>query len=148
VDIPLGILTATYLTDHGTGLTLVRPYAILGFPDRMGREVRLRCLIDTGAPLSIVPYDVWKHRNLSWTSVSKTLRRQTRKAALDWQGVSCELGHTKVDLFGERSLTAKFALGPTAPIDVILGLNFLVDNDIEIHLLGTSGNLSGRLTLP
>jgi len=148
VDIPLGILTATYQTDRLADLTLVRPYTSIGFPDRMGRLGRLRCVIDTGAPLSVVPYDVWKHRKLAWTSVSKTLHRGARKATLDWQGVSCELGEAQVELFGPRSLLAKFALRPTSPMDVILGLKFLLDNDLELHLLGTSGTLSGSLTLP
>lgn len=148
MDIPLGILEAAYKTDQGTSLILFRPYATLGFPDRAGRLVHVRCLIDTGSPLSVVPYDVWKHRNLDWTSVSKTLHGQSRISALKWQGVSCDLGRARVDLFGARKLEAKFALGPAAPIDIILGLNFLVDNDLEIHLQGAAAKLSGNLTLP
>jgi hypothetical protein len=69
-------------------------------------------------------------------------------SALTWQGVPCELGFTEVDLGGTRSLTAKFVAKPTPVAEIILGLNFLVDNDIELVLRGTPGALSGFLSVP
>jgi hypothetical protein len=110
--------------------------------------VRLRCLIDSGAPLSVVPFAVWQKRTLAWSSVSKTLSVAGRAAALSWQGAPCELGFTEVDLGGRRTLTAKFAMQPTTVAEVILGINFFVDNDIELVLRGTPGAMSGFLSTP
>ena len=56
-----------------------------------------------------------------------------------------ELGFTDVDLSGTRTLTAKFATQPTPVAEVTQGLNFLVDNDIELVVRGTPGAVSGIL---
>lgn len=55
------------------------------------------------------------------------------------QGDSLERGFTEVDLGGTRSLTAKFATQRTPAGEIILGMNFLVDNDIELVLRGNPG---------
>jgi FAD/FMN-containing dehydrogenase len=46
-----------------------------------------------------------------------------------------------VDLFNQRRLIAKFVLAPTALADVVLGVNFLVDNDLELMPRGAGGSL-------
>ena len=148
MDIPLGIAAVTYTTDHGDPLTFHRPTVAVLFLQKSGQWVRLRSIVDTGAPLSVVPFAVWNDRQLAWSSVSKKLTRAGRVSALLWQGVPCELGYTDVDLSGRRRLIAKLVLGPTALADVILGLNFLIDNDIELALRAVGGCLSGFLTAP
>ena len=148
MDLPVGFLSTSYQTDQGDSLTLYRPITIAEFPTVGGRSISRRCLIDTCAPLSIVPYAVWHARKLKWFSVSKTLHGLGGSAALTWQGVPCELGKIDIELAGPRKLVAKFALQPTAPLDVILGLNFLVDNDLELVLGATRGSPSAKLVVP
>ena len=145
MEIPLTILTANYRTSQGNELTLFRPCVSADFRDQAGRVWNLPCIIDTAAPLSVVPFRLWHQRNLAWSSISIILMRLGRSSALLWRGVPCELGFTEIDLAGTRSLTAKFVIQPSPPTEVILGLNFLVDNDIELVIRSEGGRLSGHL---
>jgi hypothetical protein len=148
VDIPLGIHVVAAQTDQGDLVRLYRSYVTVGFRTRSGVLLRRRCIVDSGSPLSVVPHDIWRKRNLAWSSVSKTLTVAGQTAALTWQGVPCELGFTEVELAGVRNLTAKFAMQSTALAEVILGWNFLTDNEIELVLRGDPSALSGSLSLP
>lgn len=148
MDIPLGIHVVEAQTDQGDTIRLYRSYVTVGFRTRSGALLRRRCLVDSGSPLSVVPFDIWRKRDLAWSSISKTLTVAGQPAALTWQGAPCELGFTEVDLAGVRNLTAKFAMQPTPPAEVILGLNFLTDNEIELVLRGDPSALSGYLSLP
>ncbi len=58
-----------------------------------------------------------------------------------------ELGRTTTLVGWSAILAAEFALQPTPPCDVILGLNFFVDNDLEFTLTGGGGSLSGKLAV-
>jgi hypothetical protein len=147
VDIPLKIRTASYHTDQGDTITVYRAYVTIEFRDHAGRTVALPGMIDPGAPLSVVPHQVWSLQKLAWSSVSKTLTRRGRSSGIDWLGVPCELGFAEVELAGSRKLVAKFALRPTLLGDIILGTNFLTDNDIELVLRGLNGSLSGFLSV-
>ncbi|MCU0874562.1 MAG: hypothetical protein MUE50_19690 [Pirellulaceae bacterium] len=55
------------------------------------------------------------------------------------------MGEMQVELAGPRVFVAKFGLQRTPPCDVILGMNFLVDNDLELVLSAVGGSLSGML---
>ncbi|MCY2988112.1 MAG: hypothetical protein NTY19_09655 [Planctomycetota bacterium] len=147
MDLPVDFLTAKFRTDRGDALLLYRPIIMARFPTVDGQAILRRCMTDTGAPLSVVPYAVWHARNFKWSSVSTSLRGSAGLAALTWQGVPCELGEMQIDLAGPRVFVAKFALQPTPPCDVILGLNFLVDNDLDLSLTAVGGSLSGTLVV-
>jgi hypothetical protein len=146
VDIPLNFLSANYSTDRGDALLLHRPIITAQFPTHAGPLPR-RCIIDTGAPLSIVPYDVWHIRKLNWSAVSKSLSGRGGRNVLMWQGVPCQLGEMQIDLAGPRVLVAKFALQPTQPFDVILGMNFLADNGLELYLKPVAAGFNGTLVV-
>ena len=148
MDIPLQIRSGSFNTARGDKLTLYRALIVAGFPDRAGHSIPLRCILDIGAPLSVVPYDIWKRNDLPWTSVSSSLSTAAGSSALLWEGVPCDLGTMEIDLAGRRKLMAKFALQPTRPAEVLLGVSFLTDNDIELVLSGAAGSLSGFLSLP
>jgi hypothetical protein len=145
VDLPIDFPTAEFRTDRSETLRVYRPIIVARFPTVGGSSIVRRCVTDTGAPLSVVPYAVWHVRKLKWSSVSKSLRGSAGSAALTWQGVPCELGEMQIDLAGPRVFVAKFALQPTPPCDVILGVNFLVDNDLGFTLAADGGVLSGTL---
>jgi len=91
---------------------------------------------------------VWQARALQWSRVSQSLHGSGGSAALSWQGVPCELGEMTIDLAGPRKLVAKFALQPSPPLDVILGMNFLVDNDLEWILKAARGSPTGIIVVP
>ena len=139
---------STVPNDQGDTVVAFRPFVEVGFPNRTGRLVTLRSIIDSGAPLSVVPFEIWNLENLAWSPVSKTLTRHGRGSALEWRGQPCELGFAEIELAGLRKLTAKFVLRPTWLSEIILGANFLADNDIEFVLRGAAGALSGFLSVP
>ena len=145
--LPVDFLTANFRTDRGDTLLLHRPVITARFPTVGGQSILRRCLIDTGAPLSVVPHAVWHARHLAWAPVSTTLLGNSGVAELTWQGVPCELGEMQIDLAGPRTLVAKFASRPTPPSDVILGLSFLTDNDLELVLSAVGGSLSGSVVV-
>jgi len=45
-------------------------------------------------------------------------------------------------------MMAKFVMQPAALTEGIFGLNFLVENDVELVLRGTSGTLNGFYLVP
>jgi len=93
------------------------------------------CWLDTGAPLSVVPFNVHNHR-LLWQPIPGV---QT-----SWSGQPCDLG--RVDFWlatdqppylrGPMSLLAKFARSdPPGPvIPVLLGLEFFLAHRAEFEL--------------
>ncbi len=145
MHLPVEFLAAEFRTDHDDPLLVYRPVVVARFPTERGPTILRRCVVDTGAPLSVVPYEIWQARNLKWASVSASLHGSGGAAALTWQGVPCALGEMQVELAGPRVFVAKFGLQRTPPCDVILGMNFLVDNDLELVLSAVGGSLSGML---
>jgi hypothetical protein len=93
------------------------------------------CWLDTGAPLSIIPFHV-HHRRLSWQPIAGI--------ATTWAGQRCDLG--RIDLWlatdqppnvcGPLSLLAKFARGdpPGPPVPILLGLEFFLAHQAELVL--------------
>lgn len=145
MHLPVEFLTAEFRTDRGDTLLVCRPVVMARFPAERGHSVLRRCILDTGAPLSVVPYEIWHTRNLKWDPVSAALHGSGGSGALTWQGVPCALGEVQIELAGPRLFVAKFGLRRTPPCDVILGMNFLVDNDLELVLTSVGGVLSGTL---
>jgi hypothetical protein len=148
VDIVLEIAEAQFLTDQGDTVAAFRPYTAITFLGRHGQRIPIRAMIDSCAPFSVVPYQLWNTHGFAWSSISKTLTRRGKATGLDWHGIPCELGYAEIDLAGPRRLIAKFTLRPTQTADVILGANFVADNDLEFVLRGTGGALSGLLSVP
>lgn len=145
MHLPIEFLSAEFRTDHGDTLLVYRPVVMARFPTERGHTILRRCVVDTGAPLSVVPYEIWRARDLKWAPLSARLHGSGGSASLTWQGVPCTLGETQIELEGLRPFVAKFCLQRTVPCDVILGLNFLVDNDLELSLAAVGGSLSGTL---
>ena len=93
------------------------------------------CWLDTGAPISIVPFHV-HHRRLVWHPIPGV---QTT-----WFGQRCDLGHVEFwlatdqppNLRGPMSMLAKFARSdpPGPPVPVLLGLEFFLSHQAEFQL--------------
>ncbi|MFI5461527.1 MAG: hypothetical protein ACHRXM_39580 [Isosphaerales bacterium] len=93
------------------------------------------CWLDTGAPLSVVPFNV-HHQRLLWQPIPGV--------RTSWSGQSCDLGRVDFwlgtdqppNLRGPMSLLAKFARsdppGPLVP--VLLGLEFFLAHRAEFQL--------------
>ena len=93
------------------------------------------CWLDTGAPLSVVPYHL-HHRRLVWQPIPG--------ARTTWSGQPCDLG--RIDFWlatdqppylrGPLSLLAKFPRSdPPGPfVPVLLGLEFFLSHGAEFQL--------------
>src|SRR5262249_44914371 len=94
-----------------------------------------QCWLDTGAPLSVIPYRV-HHNRLAWGPAG---------ARASWLGQPCDLGHINVwlptdqppYLRGPVSMLAKFAPSdpPGDPVPVLLGLEFISAQQAAASLL-------------
>lgn len=94
------------------------------------------CWLDTGAPLSVVPFHVHNQR-LAWQRIPGI---QTT-----WSGQSCDLGRIDFwltidqppSLRGPMALLAKFPRSdpPGSPVPVLLGLKFFLSHQAELTLL-------------
>ncbi len=161
-DIFLDLRRIDFLTEQNVPLTAWRGYADAVFLTPSGGTVPFFCIVDSGAPFSVLPYSLWHDRNLAWTPLGRRLRRQGGQGSdpLKWQGVNCSLGQTSVSLIDRRTslqvgpffLVAKFVDRPLpeARLEMIavLGMNFLADNDLRFVLDGVGGNLVGYVSAP
>jgi hypothetical protein len=161
-DIFLDLRRVDYRTEQNISLTAWRGYADALFVTPAGGTVPYSCIVDSGAPFSILPYSLWHDRSLSWTSLGRSLTRQGGQASdpLTWQGETCSLGRTSVSLIDRRTsrqtgpflLVAKFVDRPLADARLemlaVLGMNFLADNDLRSVLDGAGGNLVGYISAP
>jgi hypothetical protein len=113
-----------------------------------GRRVTsVDCWLDTGAPLTVIPFHVQNQR-LDWQPLPGLLT--------SWAGQRCDLGQVDIGLptqqpsyvRGPLSLMAKFAQSdpPGPPVPVLLGLEFLLAHQAELHLLPPPRH--GSLVLP
>jgi hypothetical protein len=105
------------------------------------------CWLDTGAPLSVVPFHVHNQR-LVWQPIPGITST--------WSGQPCDLG--RIDCWlaidqppyrrGALSLLAKFARRdpPGPPVPVLLGLEFLLTYQAEFQLFLPPRN--GSILLP
>lgn len=108
----------------------------LGTPPPRPPSPRDLCWLDTGAPISVVPFHV-HHQRLTWQPVPRV--------KTTWAGQACDLGRidawlatsTSPFLRGPFSLLAKFPRSdpPGDLIPVLLGLEFFLAHQAEFQLL-------------
>jgi hypothetical protein len=161
-DTALEVRSTDLLSDLSVPVCAWRAYARARFLDAGGSEVAYSCTVDSGAPLSVVPYSLWHDRNLQWQHLGVQLTRNGKVVpnALDWLGVACHLGTTRMYLLhpgtgtktGPFLVVGKFAQARQArteyELTAILGLNFLTDNFGNLTLNGSSGQRSGLFSVP
>jgi len=151
-----------YVSDLNVPVSAWRAYADALFVTPSGALVSFSCIVDPGAPFSVLPFSLWNDRNVQWTPLGQQLTRQGSQAPepLEWQAASCDLGETPVHLVdlqmrvqaGPFLVVAKFVRQrlpvPNLESIALLGMNFLTDNRLSLVLDGTGGALVGYLSVP
>ena len=150
----LAVLSArTVHTSSGQTIAAMRLWVALAFSRQGGARHLRKCLLDTGAPLSVVPYSVHHAQNLTW----QALPGPWPPGFTSWLGVPCAIGRMEVwapdpqasRFHGPWMFIAKFALATPANqppnLPVLLGLNFLADHHADTrfrcHATGTTGSI-------
>ncbi len=160
--ISLDLRCIEFRSDQNVAVSAWRAFADALFISSTGVPVSFTCIVDTGAPFSVLPYSLWYNRAVAWTSLGQQLTRKGSPSpeALEWQGVNCSLGDTYLQLVDRNTSTlvgpfvvvAKFASQPqTRPqleMTAVLGLNFLTDNNLQLVMDGTGQDLVGFLAEP
>jgi hypothetical protein len=163
-DIFLDLRRIDYLSDQNAPVSAWRAHAEVLFTTATGALATFTCLVDTGAPFSVLPFSLWQSYNVQWNPLGQQLSRQGGGPALGvlkWQDVDCSLGVTHVHLSDPRTGTrtrrpflvvAKFASQPSKHSQLemfaVLGMNFLADNNLRLVLDGTGADLAGYLSVP
>jgi len=161
-DIFLDLRRIEYRSDQNALVSAWRAYADALFIASSGATRSFSCIVDPGAPFSVLPFSLWHDCNLQWHSLGQQLTRQGSQVAepLQWHNVPCYLGETTAYLIdlktgvqaGPFLVVAKFAChrNPDAHLETIslFGMNFLTDNLLRLVLDGTSGALVGCFSIP
>lgn len=154
-----------YVSNVGYHLRGWRTQANVQFVTLGGARIPFWCILDTGAPVSILPYSLWSGRNLHWNNVGNQLLDSSGQAvpdALSWMGLPCDLGETSVYLVdvaaglrtGPHLLVAKFVRQPFPTHQgklekfALLGQNFLVDNHINFSTESSAAGLTAHFAVP
>jgi hypothetical protein len=159
-DIFLDLRRVDYRSEQNVAVSAWRACADALFLTPSGGTIPFSCIVDTGAPFSVLPYSLWHDRNLAWTPRGRRLTPQGGQVSdpLKWQGEDCSLGDTSVSLIDRQTsvqtgpflLVAKFVDRPLtdARLEVIavLGMSFLADNDLRLVLDGAGGNIVGFIS--
>jgi hypothetical protein len=161
-DMILDLRRVDFYTEQNVAVCAWRAWANALFFTPGGGTVPCFCIVDSGAPFSVLPYSLWHDRNLSWTPRGRRLIRQGVQMAepIKWQGEDCSLGDTSLSLIDRQTnsetgpflVVAKFVdrrlSDARLEMIALLGMNFLADNDLRLVLDGARGNLVGAVSVP
>lgn len=155
VPVPIAA-TRTIHSAAGYSIPVIRLWVELAFARRTGGSLRRDCLLDTGAPLSVVPYLIHHLHDFAW----QPLPGPWPTGFMTWFGVPCVIGRMEVwahlphapFLVGPLTFVAKFAQATpshvTGPLPILLGPNFLADHQAEVTLQCHTPPNAGFLHLP
>ena len=160
-DIFLDLRRVEYISDKYVTVSAWRAYVDVLFITPSGARVSFSCILDPGAPFSVLPFSLWHDCNLQWTPLGQQLTRRGNQVPkpLEWQKVPCYLGDTSVYLMdlktgvqaGPYLTVAKFVgqrlPQPNLETIALLGINFLTDNLLRL-VGGGSGGGPGTVTCP
>ena len=155
IYLPIEATRATH-TVMGVTLAASRLWTSLAFACSGNTRFMGRCLLDTGAPLCIVPFAFHHHYDFAF----RPLAGVWPTSFTTWMGIPCILGSVSVwvpdqqpPFFrGPMTFIAKFAQatppGIAFPLPIILGLNFLEDHQAETFFQCHSSPNAGNILLP
>jgi hypothetical protein len=154
-SLPLELVRVLHTAGTVT-IPAARLWASLTFWSEQEKPRTLRCLLDTGAPVSVIPQNIWQAHQLAWHPLSGPWPQ----GLLTWLGVPCLIGRTDIWLAipewpflrGPFPFIAKFAQalpsGLMGPPPVLLGLNFLADQGADTNFQCHTPPSAGAITLP
>lgn len=133
---PTSLPITSSLVNHTAGgvtLPIVRLWVELALARRGTARLFRKCLLDTGAPVSVIPLAIQQAHSLDW----QPLPGPWPAGLTSWLGAPCVLGRIDVwaplpalpFLRGPLTLLAKFPQAQPAHVPgnvpILLGLNFL-----------------------
>jgi hypothetical protein len=160
-NLSLSFQRIDYVTDRNLPVTAWRAFAEVAFLGPGQAGVSFSCIVDPGAPFSVIPFSLWHDRKIQWRRLGKRVRRKGNPSyeLLNWQEVPCDLGMTRVHLIdsvtgleaGPFVIQAKFARRrqPKANLEIVavMGMNFLADNKLRLILDGHKDGVTGFLSM-
>lgn len=129
----------------GFAVTVRRLWLRIGFDRSTGLPMIRRCLIDTGAPVTVIPYSIYHTQGFVWHQVNDPA---IAPGSTSWNGVPADLGFIQVWVStahgppcGPLDILAKFPRQPT-PAEfrgkdrppVLVGLDFLASATSTLEL--------------
>lgn len=151
-------ITASGFTHAAAGgiIPVTRLWVDLAFARRGEKPLLRNCLLDTGAPLSVIPLATHDSRNFAW----QPMPGPWPAGFTTWLGVACVIGQMDVwvplpdpPFFrGPFAFIAKFAQATpphiSGDLPILLGLNFLIDHRAEAtfqcHTIPHGGSIELR----
>jgi hypothetical protein len=151
-------LTLSAVTIAGYRLAAPRLSVAVEFERSEGGRLLRDCLIDTGAPVCVIPFSIHDAHDIVWEQVSDSARTPTAT----WFETPCDLGRVRVWLpapdgtaLGPFSLIAKFPRASPqifqkqrTPVPVLLGLNFFADTRTQVQFQCYQGPDAGTIDFP
>jgi hypothetical protein len=154
-SLPISSAGVTH-TASGIAIPALRLWVELGFTRQSSPPLLRKCLLDSGAPLSVIPYAIHHTHSFSW----KPLPGAWPTGFSSWLGVPCLVGLIEAwapiadapFLNGPWTFIAKFAQAnpPNMPanLPILLGLNFLADHKAGIAIQNCTLPTAGSILLP
>src|SRR5436309_2428995 len=93
------------ISASGVNIPALRLWMELGFARRAALPLRRHCLFDTGAPLSVIPFEIHQAQDFAWQSIPGPWP----SSLTTWMGVPCTVGW--IHVWGAMSVTPYF-FGP------------------------------------
>jgi hypothetical protein len=143
-------------TGAGRTVPAVRLWIELLFTCRAGDPIPVQCLLDSGAPICVVPFAIWQANDVAW----QALPGPWPAGFTTWQGVPCTVGCVDVWIpqpdapfaHGPLTLIGKFTQATPASIrsafPVLLGLNFLADHHADTEFQCHTVPHAGTIVVP
>jgi hypothetical protein len=161
-NLSLAFQRIEYVTDRQVTITAWRAFAEVAFLTRNRAGVTFSCVVDPGAPFSVIPYSLWQSRKMDWQRLGTRARRKGSMAygTVEWQGVACDLGTANIQLVdsltglkaGPFVVRAKFARHrqqrENLEMIALLGMNFIAENRLRLVLDGHRDAMTGFLSFP
>jgi hypothetical protein len=136
----------------GVKFNVTRPFLRASPPTL--KNFNFACFFDTGAPISVVSFGMLHY--ITWKRLARHQDLSPEYAF--WHGLPCDLGETTIHLTNQRTNTTsktcrvfgKFVLQPASfekDRFMILGMNFLIDNEAKASMSGVSWNCVGQISI-
>lgn len=155
--LPFVIRTVPFVTERGIAVPARRPFLPAPFVGRQGQRLPYPTFLDTGSPYSVIPYRLASR--VPWNDLGGQVIVAGTVHPVEWNGIPCRLGELSMELVDPQAqvrtrglqVIAKVASQPAAPHleqAALLGMSFLIDNQLREELDATGMSASGFAWVP